>query len=229
MTANSQEFQNQSKKIMNIYLKSILKITVLLVMLFTSFSCSKEDEVGAGSTAVGSEALPVQTFSNLYSPGSGIPPNTAGEFIKFNFATNSVVTSGDNWDVAFRTTTILVNGGVAAPGQPVRTGIGAAFIATGTFANITTAPEDSLFKQDNGSVNAIVTGSGNGWYNYSSVIHVVTPIAGKVIIIKTHDGKYAKMEILSYYKDAPANPTMYISTPYYKFNFVYQPNGTKKF
>ena len=33
------------------------------------------------------------------------------------------------------------------------------------------------------------------------------------------------MEILSYYKDAPENPDAYTDeTPYYTFNFVYQPN-----
>ena len=73
------------------------------------------------------------------------------------------------------------------------------------------------------------TGSNNGWYNYNSATNVVSPIAGKVLVIKTHDGKYAKMEILNYYQDAPANPTGVEPSRYYKFNFVYQPNGTKNF
>ena len=33
------------------------------------------------------------------------------------------------------------------------------------------------------------------------------------------------MEILSYYKDAPAEPDAYTSeSPYFTFNYVYQPN-----
>ena len=203
-------------------LKSILVLAISIAL----FSCSKDNEPTPTPTS-SPTALTVQTFSNLYAPVSGVPPNTTGDFVKFSFATNAIVTTGDNWDVAFRSTTILVNGGVASTGQPARTGVGAGSVATGTFANITTAPADNLFNQDITTANAIPTGSGNGWYNYNGATNVVSPIAGKVIVVKTHDGKYAKMEILNYYQDAPANPTGTEPSRYYKFNFVYQPNGTK--
>lgn len=205
-------------------LKSILVIAISIAF----FSCTKEDETIPTATKTPT-VLEVKTFSNLFAQDSKDSPNTDGGFIKFNFATNQIVPSGDKWDVAFLATSILVNGGVAAARQPTRTGNGAAAVVTGTFANITTAPADNLFKQDGASANAIPTGSGNGWYNYNSDTHVISPIAGKVIVVKTHDGKYAKMEILSYYQDAPANPTYKVPARYYKFNFVYQPDGTKNF
>ena len=83
----------------------------------------------------------------------------------------------------------------------------------------------TLFDSDSASNGlAIPTGSGNGWYNYNPTTHVISPIAGKVIIVKTNDGKYAKVEILSYYKDAPENPTQESEYRYYTFNYVYQPN-----
>jgi hypothetical protein len=58
---------------------------------------------------------------------------------------------------------------------------------------------------------------------------VITATAGKVIVLKTADGKYAKMEILSYYKDAPApvNPLRDIAR-YYTFQYVYQPDGSTR-
>lgn len=204
------------------FFKSILVLALSLVV----FSCSKDDAPIPVTPSV--QVLPVNTVTNLHAPVSGIPPNTTGEFIKFSFATNAIVT-GDNWDIAFRSTTILVNGGTAGAGQPTRTGTGAAYIATGTFSNITVAPADNLFVQDGTAALAIPTGSGNGWFNYNSATNVVSPIAGKVLVIKTHDGKYAKMEILNYYQNAPANPTGTEPSRYYKFNFVYQPNGTKNF
>ena len=205
-----------------------LKSLLVFAISFAIFSCSKDDEP-TNTTIPSPTALTIQTYSNLFAPVSGVPPNTTGEFVKFSFATNQIVATGDNWDIAFRSTTILVNGGVAATGQPVRTGVGAGAIVTGTFANITIAPADNLFAQDGLTSNAIPTGSNNGWYNYNGATNVVSPIAGKVIVIKTHDGKYAKMEILNYYQDAPANPTGTEPSRYYKFNFVYQPNGTKNF
>ncbi len=205
-------------------LKSILVIAISIAL----FSCSVEDEKTPTPTKK-SAVLEVKTFSNLFAQASKDSPNTDGGFIKFNFATNQIVPSGDKWDVAFLATSILVNGGVVAAGQPERTGVGAAAVVSGTFANITTAPADNLFKQDAPKANAIPIGSGNGWYNYNSTTHVIMPIAGKVIVVKTHDGKYAKMEILSYYQDAPTNPTYKLPARYYKFNFVYQPDGTKNF
>ena len=55
------------------------------------------------------------------------------------------------------------------------------------------------------------------------------PTAGKIIVAKTSDGRYAKMEILSYYKDAPATPTFNNEARYYTFRYVYQPNDTRSF
>jgi hypothetical protein len=205
-------------------LKSILAIAFSLAL----FSCSTDDELIPDQTQ-SSTVLPVQTFSNLFAPTSGPPPETTGDFVKFSFSTGQIVTSGDNWDVAFLATSIILNGGVAATGQPARTGIGAGSIISGTFENITTAPADNLFNQDSATGNAIPTGSGDGWYTYTRATNVVSPIAGKVIVIRTHDGNYAKMEILNYYLDAPANPIGTDPSRYYKFNFVYQPNGTKNF
>ena len=54
-------------------------------------------------------------------------------------------------------------------------------------------------------------------------------IAGKVFVVKTHDGKYAKFEILSYYKDAPATPDATSVGRYYSFNYAYQANSTTTF
>ncbi|WP_395046302.1 HmuY family protein [Flavobacterium sp.] len=203
------------------------KTILVLAISVAFFSCSKDDEPTQTSTPT---ALTVQTFSNLYAPviGGGGQP-VSGDFVKFSFATGQVIATGDNWDIAFRSTTILVNGGVATTGQPERTGIGAASIVSSIFSNVTTAPVDNLFNQDTATLNAIPTGSGNGWYNYNSSNNVISPIAGKVIVVKTHDGKYAKMEILNYYQNAPANPTGTEPSRYYKFNFVYQPNGSKNF
>jgi len=44
-----------------------------------------------------------------------------------------------------------------------------------------------------------------------------------VLVIRTHDGKYAKLEILSYYENAEPNAT-FDNYRYYTFDYVYQPN-----
>ena len=57
--------------------------------------------------------------------------------------------------------------------------------------------------QDSSSGYAVPSGAGNGWYTYQGPpVNLITPTPGKILVFRTNDGKYAKMEILSYYKDA---------------------------
>ena len=54
---------------------------------------------------------------------------------------------------------------------------------------------------------------------------LITPTAGRILVFKTADGKFAKVEILSYYEGAPENPDAFVDqSRYYTFNYVYQPN-----
>ncbi|HWA35366.1 MAG TPA: HmuY family protein, partial [Cyclobacteriaceae bacterium] len=130
------------------------------------------------------------------------------------------------WDIGFNSTNIIVNGGTSGPGQ------GAGQVVSGIFADITTAPTTG-FVQDNKNatptaVYAIPRGSGNGWYTYNQSTNIVTPTAGKVLVFKTADGKYAKVEILSYYKGSPNPPTATSTDRYYTFRYVYQADGSTK-
>ncbi|WDF62805.1 HmuY family protein [Flavobacterium sp. KACC 22763] len=191
-----------------------LKLSLLALFIFTA-SCSSDDDKN--------EVAPVVTtkVSNLDA--------TSAEFTKFSFSENKVVT-GDKWDIAFSKTTILVNGGAKkADAEPSRTGSGAVSIVSGTFSGVTLFPSASTFVQDGATAYAIPTGSGNGWYSYNATTHVISPIAGKVFVVKTNDGKYAKFEILSYYKDAPTTPSETSVSGYYTFNFAYQANSTTTF
>ena len=69
-----------------------------------------------------------------------------------------------------------------------------------------------------------------GWYIYDGTTHLISTVPGVVILIRTADGKYAKMMILSYYKGNPANidPNKDLSR-YYTFKFAYQPDGSRNF
>ena len=55
--------------------------------------------------------------------------------------------------------------------------------------------------------------------------NIVSPLPGKILVFRTHDGKYAKVEILSYYQDNPTSPDGFADPArYYTFNYVYNPN-----
>lgn len=173
-------------------------------------------------------ALESATYANLDAPqtgGQGEPEG--GPFIKFSFATGEVTDSETDWDIAFRGTTIAVNGGVAtgANEEPARNGEAGAAIQSGTFGEITTA--DGLsFSQDAEGAYAVPTGSDNGWYNYNPATFTIAPIPGRILVFRTHDGRFAKVEILSYYRDAPAEPDPFTDeSRVYTFKYVYNPNN----
>lgn len=201
---------------------NFLKLSLLALVMFTA-SCSNDDK---------EETIPevvTEKATNIPAPqtgGQGQP--VGGPFTKFSFSENKVVTT-DKWDIAFRGTFIIVNGGakIGVADEPERTGQAAVNIVSGTFGSVTTIPEATTFKQDANTVYAIPGVSGQGWYDYANMI--VTARAGKVFVIKTHDGKYAKVEFLNYYKDAPAVPTLTSEARYYTFNFAYQANSTTTF
>ena len=175
--------------------------------------------------------LQATTVTNLaadpptgFDPNTGAPIGTTGKYKFFSFATGDVVANTDsatsNWDIGFRSTTIIVNSGTSGPGSA------AAQVSTGIFDELLIAP-DAGYNVD-GATKAIPTGSGNGWYSATATQPtIITPIAGRFIIVKTASGKYAKMEILSYYKDAPASPTGTEQARYYTFRYIYQPDGSK--
>jgi hypothetical protein len=203
-------------------LKSIQFLTIFA--LFISFTSCDDDDDTTPLLAVETELV-----SNLHAPQSGGQGQPiSGVFSKFDFSTGTTTTSDTDWDIAFRGTSIIINGGVSlgTTDEPIRTSEAAVYISSGTMASITDV-DSSLFIQDSNSGYAITTGSGNGWYTYAGPpTHLITPTPGKILVFKTRDGKYAKVEILSYYQNAPANPDAFVdATPYFTFNYTYQPNA----
>jgi hypothetical protein len=211
-------------------------------------SCSKEDAAVAidktndGRFKIFTEGS-VTTVQNLMAdtiigltpgiPPTGGIPYGAGKFTFFNLENKALVSNADSatakWDIAFRGTTILVNSGTSGPGT------GGAFVFTGSFDNLLTIPVDSVFRTDNAPLYAIPTGSGKGWYNYNGPVNLLTPLPGRVLVIRTASGKYAKIEIQNYYKggvtpaSSASDNVKLTEQRYYAFRFTYQPNGTKSF
>ncbi|TWR26133.1 hypothetical protein FPZ42_10925 [Mucilaginibacter achroorhodeus] len=144
-------------------------------------------------------------------------------------ATADDVTAG-KWDLKFSTTSIYVNSGSSGSGNVQ------AQVVDNTFDGLTTAPT-SGYKTDATGAKAV-----NGWYLYTATNsvpnHAILPVAGKIIVIKTSTGNYAKLEMKSYYKGNPDVTTAAFAdftaresvTPsrFYTFKFAYQADGSAK-
>jgi hypothetical protein len=208
-------------KKVSFYIGTVLCASISLVLT----SCKDDDPT---------PVVPLQatTFPNLaadpiVSSGSGQPAAATGKYTFFSFKTGKVVPNSDsataNWDIGFRSTRIIFNGGSSGPGQA------AVSLQTGLFDELKSVSDTVTFKTDNATTGpALTAASGKGWYNYNPATNLVTPIPGRVLVIRTADGKYAKMEVLSYYKDAPATPDATSTSRYYTFRYMYQPDGSKK-
>ena len=142
------------------------------------------------------------------------------------------------WDIGFKGTTVIFNGGTSGPGQ------GTAQLLTQTFAEVREAPASGYVADGSntscpsvetpagtvsGSTLALCTGSDNGWYNYSGQTQLISPIAGRTLVLTTGEGLYAKLRFLSYYKGNPQPPNAEASPRYYTFQYVVQPNESGDF
>lgn len=220
-------------------MKSSILISVMASMLF--FACKKESitkntdpkafSIETNGNIVTVKNLPADTIIGVAPSGQ---PVGAGKYSFFSLENNAWVSNSDSattkWDLAFAGSTIRVNNQTSGPGN------GGAFVFVGVFDALNAVPQDSIFRTDNHpSSYAITKGSGKGWYNYDGPTNLLTPISGRVLVIKTASGKYAKVEILNYYRgsttpSASASDKIKLNEQrFYSFRYRLQGNGTKNF
>jgi hypothetical protein len=213
--------------------KNLTKITLFFSLGLALVACNKDEEtIVVPLSAITVSNLAADTVTGLGVDGR---PQSAGTTTYYSLVDNKVIAAADaastKWDIAFSSTKILVNSGTSGPG------LGGAFVYVGLFDVLKTIPADSNFATDNSNAAsfAIPLGSGRAWYTYDGLTTLVSPIAGRVLVIRTANGKYAKIEILNYYKGGVTLPaTASVSDKlfkqrYYTFRYIYQANGSKTF
>ncbi len=160
---------------------------------------------------------------------------TAGK-VYFNLSTGEAIDpvniNATNWDISFaaenRNAAIAVNSGTEGSGNA------AALVVETAFDDVKEAPADG-YKPGTEALPSFMT-----WANYtgsnSEPNHAVLPKAGLTIVIKTADGKYAKLQILSLYEGNPNTSTPEfadLSTRpafgHYSFRYAVQTNGSRTF
>lgn len=190
-------------------------------------ACKKEETAAPVQPVQAVRVTNVPGDPTVPSSTTGVPPTGTGKYTFYSLRENKIIANSDSatnkWDVGFQSTKIIVNGGA------IRSGQGGAYVHTGTFEELTSVPTSATFAQDQSTSSlAIPAVSGRGWYNYDQATNIISPIPGRVLVVRTGDGKYAKMEILSYYENAPAQPTATSRSRFYTFRYAYQPDGTTK-
>ncbi len=179
-----------------------------------------------------------KAIQNKYTP-TPIQPEEVGEqlteekeytldasdqqkFVYFDFSRSSVVeiedASSKEWDLAFRRVKILTNSGF---GNSAGKG-GAALVGKEDFKKITSLPETLEFTTDYIPPKKAQPENKTlaHWYEYGFMKHRLNP-SPLTYAIRTADGKFAKIQIISYYCGPKAGC--------YTLRYIYQGNGSKNF
>ena len=212
--------------------KNFTKIAMGLLLSIALVACSKEEEaIVVPVSAITVKDLPADTVTSLGADGR---PQYAGSITYYSLVDNKIVPKTDSattkWDIAFSSLKILINGGTSGPG------LGGAFVHIGSFDALKTISSDSTFAIDNSNASKFaIPQNSSGWYIYNGLTNLVTPAAGRILVIRTATGKFAKIEILNYYKGGvtpdptASNFDKLTKQRFYTFRYAYQPNGSKVF
>jgi hypothetical protein len=144
----------------------------------------------------------------------------------FDFSRGSVVEVphqfGVDWDLAFQRHKILANGGATNPkGRGAILNLGEV-----AFDEVIEAPVEGYVEDTIASINPERITTENlaikAWYHYNFLTHVLQPKAN-VYAIRTADGKYTKMRLVSYYCDGGQ------ASGCFTIEYVYQGDGSRRF
>ncbi|HEX9659136.1 MAG TPA: HmuY family protein, partial [Rhodothermales bacterium] len=162
-------------------------------------------------------------------PVTGQPIGTTGRFTFYSLRENRVILShteanradsaSNKWDIAFRSSTILVNGNGVGGGQ------GGAQVLESSFDDVVEAPSSGYSASSIG----LESSSSVAWGTYNPATMTVFPLADRTIVLQTGNGSgYAKVKVLSYYQGAPQVPNPFQDLErYYTFEFVLQNDGRR--
>jgi HmuY protein len=202
----------------------IRRLLSLWIVVLCLVGCSSERWSSDDPTAATYQPTPPQpqaVGAHLVGPiVYTVDARSRDVWMYFDFARGSVVAVQDPqtaaWDLTFQRYVIKTNGGHTNP-----TGQGALLsLGERDFAAVTKVPDKAEFISDAhpknrpASYNPVM----EKWFNYSYLANVLAP-KPFVYLVRTHDGKYAKMRILSYY-------CVNKSAGCLTFEYVYQGDGS---
>jgi HmuY protein len=148
----------------------------------------------------------------------------AEQWTFFDFSRGSVVEVPHqfsvDWDLAFQRHKIVANGGATNPkGRGAILNLGEV-----AFDEVLEAPPEGYVEDTIASINAESLTTENlaikAWYHYNFLTHVLRPKA-HVYVLRTADGKYAKLRLLSYYCDGGQ------ASGCFTFEYVYRGDGSR--
>lgn len=211
--------------------KSLKSSFLVLLSILILASCTKKEikpELEDGKSIVIKD-LPGDVGNTV---GSG----KLFESFYFSMKTGAKVPASEkltaSWDLAFAkeyNSYVSINNGADASslgfGGP---GKGAMLVINQAYDQLKTAPSDAEFLANGISSTGIDVGNGNGWFFYEMNTHIAVPVKNRTFVIRTADGQFAKLELISMYKGAPKVVSdLNWPAPYFTFRYFLQSDGSR--
>jgi hypothetical protein len=160
---------------------------------FTSMSAGelnfRFDPVGAPANASYQNSSGLIKLAKFTLSGSGRTYFSLKSGSEISVSDPSVSTA---WDIASDFVTIFTNGGTSGPGQ------GAVVLLTSTeFDSVAVAPQNGYASDDSTATPDPVRALGDSWYTYNVNTHSLTVNPGYIYVLRTAEGKYAKLEFVA--------------------------------
>ena len=210
---------------------NITSIAVVFFTIATCMSCTKKEikpELQDNNSTVIKD-LPGDV-GNTVGSGKEFEP------FYFSFKTGAKVdpvkVNTTEWDIAFTkeyNSLIVVNGGgfPATPGYG-GAGQGSLLIIEKPYGQVSEAPTAAEFATGGRASAGWDSGNGEGWFFYDLKTHIAVPVKNRTFALRTAEGKYAKLELISMYKGAPTTVSdLNWPAPYFTFRYFVQEDGSR--
>jgi len=119
-------------------------------------------------------------------------------WVYFDIDTGLEVTNSDGWDLAFKRSNIMVNGGVSGSG-----GVTVSILPGVEFGELSQAPASGYRTDEENPDDAnnpdLVFAADGGWYDYDVSTHTLTA-RDQVYVVATTDGAWFKLKMDTYYR-----------------------------
>ncbi|WP_232538868.1 HmuY family protein [Chitinophaga tropicalis] len=225
-------------------IKTLMAIPVVLLMCL--LSCKKDENNDTKTNYEDGVSTVVYDLAGdtKASVADGVEGKERRPFNSFFFRLSAKLQSWDSsaankqsnsWDLAFTgvyNAMVYVNNGADAvsPGYGGN-GKGLIIAVDSPYSKVTVAPAPEDMETNNlkfvgwdGYPQAYNT----GWFFYSLSTHLAIPIKNRTFIIRTAEGKYAKLELLNVYQgNPPAVTDLHWPAPYFTFRYYVQEDGSR--
>lgn len=213
-------------------MKNKLKsIAVLFAVICSMASCTKEEL--KPNLEDGKSVLIKDLPGDV---GKTVGGGTDFEPLYFSFKTGAKVAATEKltagWDLAFAkeyNSFVSVNNGLNESSLGYGgAGKGAMIVVNQAYNDVKEAPADAGFTANGITGAGWDSGNGNGWFFYELKTHIAVPIKNRTYLLRTAEGKYAKLELLSMYKGNPVTVSdIKWPAPYFTFRYYVQQDGSR--